>query len=267
MNKTDEPKISKNFENIALKYLKKSFEDQFGSIHKFFEVKSGEKNLYEIPKLSEKVEDNVIKQEENPLEFPEVVNFLKKEKLRAVSNKNIEFHSFMSSKLPNFYEKRKSIKEVVKKQYLDYEQLKNDVALQRLLRESHLLKKGSNRSTFSLEPIGKQRHKIIENRIKLLGGKEIKEKVPFKIKLGMKLKAKIRSDIAKKKAKESGVVRALPAPKPKTKYKRNYGLNEIRIGKYHKGMITLSEKDIREAVSTPIFYKKNKKRENNRKFF
>lgn len=105
----------------------------------------------------------------------------------------------------------------------------------------------------------------MENRIKRLGGKEVKEKVPLKIRLGMKRKAKIRSEIAKKKAKEAGVVRALPVSKAKRKYKRNHGLNEIRIGKYHKGMVTLSEKDIRETLSTPISDKKNK-RKNNRKF-
>ncbi|KTW27412.1 hypothetical protein T552_02391 [Pneumocystis carinii B80] len=263
MNRMDEVNISKKTENIALKCLKKSFEDQFGSVCKFFEVKSEEKKLCQVPKLSEKIQDNVIKQNGNSEEFPEVINFIEK---KAKSSKNTEFHSFMSSKLPNFYEKRKSIKEVDKRQDLDYKQLKNDIALQRLLRECHLLKKGSDSSTFSLEPVGKQRHKIIENRIKLLGGKEIKEKIPFKIRLGMKLKAKIRSDIAKKKAKESGLVRALPAPKSKAKHKRNYGLNEIRIGKYHKGMITLSEKDIRKTISTPVLNKKNKKRGNNRKF-
>ncbi|KTW31715.1 uncharacterized protein T551_00976 [Pneumocystis jirovecii RU7] len=253
--------ISPELEKNALKLLKKSFENQFGSTC-FLGVKKIKKNELQDSIILQNIKNEDI--EDDFKESPKIVTFSENvEGSTVVANKNTQFHSFKLSKFSDFFERKKSLK-FSKKKDLENDQLKNDIALQRLLEESHFLKKGSDSSAFSLEPTGKQRHKIIENRIKLLGGKDVfKEKIPFKIRLGMKLKAKVRSEIAKKKAKEAGIVRALPTFKSKIKKKRNYGLNEITVGKYRKGMIILSQEDIKGVSSMSGFDRKNKRRKNN----
>ncbi|KAG4304336.1 hypothetical protein PORY_002311 [Pneumocystis oryctolagi] len=262
--KMENLKIEKELEKNALKLLKKNFEDQFGSIHRFFGVKKSEKEI-QNPTLLENVSENEnIEEIKNFKESPEIVSFLENTKdSMTVINNNTHFHCFKTSKVSDFFEKKSRSKSSEKKN-VDDDWIKNDFALQRLLEETRFLKRGSDSSTFSLQPTGKQRHKIIENRVKLLGGKDVfKEKIPFKIRLGMKLKAKIRSDISKKKAKEAGIVRALCSSKWKAKRKRNHGLNEITIGKYRKGMVILSKKDIRETSST-VSDKKSKGYKNNK---
>ncbi|KAG4301513.1 hypothetical protein PCK1_002226 [Pneumocystis canis] len=232
--KIEMSEMSKEFENFALKLLEKNFKDQFGNIQSFFNIKKVEKTEFKISN-EDIVKKDVIKEDKK--EFPERITFFEDSgRLISTMNKNRNSKSDLKS---------------VKKKVLTNDQLRNDVALQRLLEESELLKKGSNNSTFSLNPTGKQRYKIIEKRLKLLGGKNIKEKIPFKIRLGMEFKAKKRKEIANKRAKEAGIVQALPVSKPKIKHKRNHGLNEIRIGKYYKGMVILSKNDIKEVMSTP----------------
>ncbi|KAG5519788.1 hypothetical protein PMAC_000061 [Pneumocystis sp. 'macacae'] len=255
-------KIPTELEKNILKLLRKNFENQFGSA-RFLCVKEIKKNEFQDLTILENVKNEDIKNIRNFKQSPEIVTFENVKSSTTVVNKNTHFHSFKSSKFSDFFERKKSSKFIKKKNSENF-QLKNDIVLQRLLKESHFLKKGSNSSTFSLEPIGKQRHKIIENRIKLLGGKDVfKEKIPFKIRLGMKFKAKIRSEIAKKKAKEAGIIRALPTSRSK-KGKRSYGLNEITIGKYCKGMIILSQEDIKGVSSISGSNRRNKRYKNSK---
>ncbi|KAG5439548.1 hypothetical protein PCANB_002123 [Pneumocystis canis] len=270
--KIETSKISRKSSDFILELLEKNFEYQFGNIQHFFDIKKHEKNEINVSTaLQEIVKNNNIKEDKK--ELPEIITFLENpERLTSSINKNMNSHHsmFKLSKSHKKIKKETDLKsdlKSAKKNVLTIDQLKNDVALQRLLEESQFLRKGPDSSTFSLNPTGKQRYKILEKRLELLGGKNVKEKIPFKIRLGMELKAKMRREIANKKAKEAGIVQALPASKSKIKRKRNYGLNEITIGKYHRGMVILSKKDIREVMSVPGFDdKKNKKRKNNNMF-
>lgn len=101
MGRRGESKLSKNLEKTALKGLKKSFEDEFGSVHKFFGPEGPGKRLHEEPGLSEKAGDNAVKQdsqqqsshistrnspmEEGRLQFPQVIHFLEGGKSWAAS--------------------------------------------------------------------------------------------------------------------------------------------------------------------------------------
>ncbi|KAF8461279.1 hypothetical protein BDZ91DRAFT_737648 [Kalaharituber pfeilii] len=141
--------------------------------------------------------------------------------------------------------------------------LKNDLALQRLLRESHLLDAHPSNShladpsnpTLSLLPTGKNRHRAINSRITHLGGKDLtKHKMPVPMKRGLKLGRAAAEAKRIKIARDGGIVlekKTMSEEERKKKEREERKRRENRgfkpaVGKFRNGSLVLSKKDIRE---------------------
>src|SRR5689334_16262578 len=82
--------------------------------------------------------------------------------------------------------------------------LKNDLALQRLLSESHLLNSSTNHAL-----TGTNRHKATDLRLQALGSKKSilkQEKMPVSHRRGIIAKEKTREENRRKEARENGIV-------------------------------------------------------------
>ena len=124
----------------------------------------------------------------------------------------------------------------------DADNLKNDLALQRLLKESHLLESASE-----LAPTGKNRHKALDMRMQSVGAKSslYQQKMPSAHRKGMKAKASAKDDKRRREAKENGIILEKPAPKskPTSTKKRERGVGGSSIGKFTGGTLNLSQRD------------------------
>lgn len=126
--------------------------------------------------------------------------------------------------------------------------LKHDLALQRLLKESHLL----DPSTFSAKnsaPEGKGRLKALDLRLQDLGAKNslsAQDKMPIAHRQGIKSKAVGREEKRRKDAAENGVVleRARHAAKDLKRRERSVG--GPTVGKFRGGTLQLSGRDLRD---------------------
>jgi len=124
----------------------------------------------------------------------------------------------------------------------DATNLKNDLALQRLLKESHLLDSASD-----LAPTGKNRHKALDMRMQSLGAKAslYDQKMPSAHRRGIKSKAATKEDKRRREAKENGIILEKPAPKKQTSNKRRErGVGGPSVGKFTGGTLNLSQRDI-----------------------
>lgn len=93
----------------------------------------------------------------------------------------------------------------------DSNNLQNDLALQRLLKESHLLDANtfSANGTASCAPEGAARLKALDMRIRDLGGKKShldQDRMPIAFRKGMVAKASEREDKRRTEAKENGII-------------------------------------------------------------
>ena len=131
--------------------------------------------------------------------------------------------------------------------------LKNDLALQRLLKESHLLDP-SNFSGNGSAPEGKSRLKALDLRLQDLGAKNAiaKQRMPVAHRKGMEAKARSREEKRRRDAAENGVVlekvRASSKPRHGTKpgSKRERGVGGPSVGKFMGGTLKLSAKDLKD---------------------
>ena len=119
--------------------------------------------------------------------------------------------------------------------------LKHDLDLQRLLKESHLLEKGSKTVT----PL---RNTSIDLRLQSLGAKSSileQQKMPMSHKRGIKMKAAHKESSRRINAQENGVVleRASKVAKQSSR-QRERGVDGPGIGKFKHGTLTLTRKDI-----------------------
>ncbi|OJJ87196.1 uncharacterized protein ASPGLDRAFT_64448 [Aspergillus glaucus CBS 516.65] len=124
----------------------------------------------------------------------------------------------------------------------DTTNLKNDIALQRLLKESHLLDSASE-----LAPTGKNRHKALDMRMQSLGANAslYDQKMPSTHRRGIKTKAATKEDKRRREAKENGIILEKPAPKKQTSNKRRErGVGGPSVGKFTGGTLNLSQRDI-----------------------
>jgi hypothetical protein len=122
--------------------------------------------------------------------------------------------------------------------------LKNDLALQRLLRESHLLDANSG----SLEVTGAARLKALNLRIEALGGKRevVKERTPMAIRKGIEEKRINREKKRRREAKEAGIVLEKEVKERKER-KRVKGMGVVAepgVGRWKNGGLVLSKKDV-----------------------
>jgi hypothetical protein len=130
----------------------------------------------------------------------------------------------------------------------DADNLKNDLALQRLLKESHLLESGSD-----LAPTGKNRLKALDLRMQSLGAKTslYHQKMPSSHRRGIKAKAEKREERRRLEAKENGIILEKPTPKSKTSVgRRERGVGGPTIGKFSGGTLNLSKRDL-SAIQKP----------------
>ena len=126
--------------------------------------------------------------------------------------------------------------------------LTNDLALQRLLKESHLLDPSAFKGTVSA-PEGKGRLKVLDLRLQDLGAKQSitqQEKMPLSHRRGIASKAAEREGKRRKEAAENGVVLEKANFTLKTGGKRREkGTGGPTVGKFRGGMLKLSSRDVR----------------------
>ncbi|KZM23689.1 pre-rRNA processing and 40S ribosomal subunit assembly [Ascochyta rabiei] len=170
--------------------------------------------------------------------------------------------AFMSSK-PPMTAAPPSGKLAVKKKSADADEtgetanLKNDLALQKLLRESHLLSASSSgASTPTLTTSGIARHKSTDLHLQSLGAKGsvfTQKKMPMAQRKNMAQKARLTEEKRRHDAREAGVIlerEQRVGMKDKDK-KRERGVGGPSIGKFRGGTLSLSKKDVRSITGGP----------------
>ncbi|KAF9890920.1 hypothetical protein FE257_005177 [Aspergillus nanangensis] len=161
--------------------------------------------------------------------------------------------AFMTAKLPSFSWDQTTAKRSPTKdedgdedKVSDANNLKNDLALQRLLQESHLLESGSD-----LAPTGKNRLKALDLRMQSLGAKTSlyhQQNMPSSQRRGIKAKAEKKEDKRRVEARENGIILEKQAPKTKsTQGRRERGVGGPSIGKFTGGTLNLSKQDLWKA--------------------
>ncbi|GAB7357388.1 hypothetical protein MBLNU459_g8327t2 [Dothideomycetes sp. NU459] len=160
-----------------------------------------------------------------------------------------QIKAFMSSKPPSSDTKLSTTS--IKRQSspteddgTDAANLKNDLALQRLLNESHLL----DSSFSSTDPSGKNRHKATELRLQSLGSKGSileQKNMPMSHRKGINAKVKSREEERRRDAKENGIIleRAVGKTTSKTSQRRERGVGGPNVGKFSGGTLRLSKAD------------------------
>ncbi|EGC48854.1 conserved hypothetical protein [Histoplasma capsulatum var. duboisii H88] len=139
-------------------------------------------------------------------------------------------------------------------QAMEAENLKNDLALQRLLKESHLLE-----SADDLNPTGAKRHRAIDLRMQAVGAKSSifsQTKMPMSHRKGIIGKASKREETRRREAKENGIILERPSFSAIGKNKKGRvgggggamrkerGIGGPSVGKFTGGTLRLSKKDI-----------------------
>jgi hypothetical protein len=135
--------------------------------------------------------------------------------------------------------------------------LKNDLALQKLLRESHLLSASSSgASTPNLTTSGIARHKSTDLHLQSLGAKSsvfTQKKMPMAQRKNMAQKARLNEEKRRHEAREAGIIlekEKRVAAKDKDK-KRERGVGGPSIGKFRGGTLSLSKSDVRSITGGP----------------
>jgi hypothetical protein len=131
--------------------------------------------------------------------------------------------------------------------------LKNDLALQRLLKESHLLDSTSLSST-STQPTGKNRHKATDLRLVQLGSKTslfTQKHMPKQHRQGIQKKKLDRESQRRREAKENGIVlERVKKEGGAGDKKRERGIGNPSVGRFSGGTLRLSKSDV-EGITGP----------------
>ena len=127
----------------------------------------------------------------------------------------------------------------------DAANLKKDLALQRLLKESHLLEPQS-----SLSVSGKYRHKALDLRLQDLGAKSsiyAQHNMPMAHRKGIIAKAVEKDEARRREAHENGIIleKAVKTKKGGAA-RRERALGIPAVGRFQGGMLKLSKKDVAE---------------------
>jgi hypothetical protein len=124
--------------------------------------------------------------------------------------------------------------------------LKNDLALQRLLKESHLLEPSHSKN--SLEATGKNRLRALDIRMQSLGAKSSAfdgGKMPMNMRKGILAHKQDVETRRRREAQENGIILEKEKRAKKFVGKRERGVGGASVGKYKGGMLTLSKRDVR----------------------
>ncbi|KAJ5785790.1 uncharacterized protein N7503_011002 [Penicillium pulvis] len=140
--------------------------------------------------------------------------------------------AFMNSRPPSLGDVPTKTAEPVTKEEEeeDKDNFKHDLALQRLLRESHLLEDASD-----LAPTGKNRLKALDLRMQSLGAKTslYDQKMPDAHRRGIKSKAASKDAKRRLEAKENGIILEKPSKITKSNSaRRERGIGGSSIGKF-----------------------------------
>ena len=127
----------------------------------------------------------------------------------------------------------------------DAANLKKDLALQRLLKESHLLDLDS-----SLSYSGQNRHKALDLRLQDMGSKKsifAQQKMPLAQRKGIAAKATERKEHRRREAQENGIILEKEAKdKKKAHTMKQRSIGGPSVGKFQGGMLRLDKKDVAE---------------------
>lgn len=131
---------------------------------------------------------------------------------------------------------------------VEADNIKNDLALQRLLKESHLLDPNAARA--SSGPQGKGRLKALDMRLQDLGAKASilqQEKMPLALRKGIAAKSAGREATRRREAAENGVIleRAKAVIKPQQQQRRERSVGGPGVGKFRGGTLKLSSSDVK----------------------
>ncbi|KAL8968408.1 MAG: hypothetical protein Q9183_002476 [Haloplaca sp. 2 TL-2023] len=164
-----------------------------------------------------------------------------------------DMKNFMSSKPPSHPDrpptraKRKELEPVdTDEAATDAANLQKDLALQRLLKESHLLDPAS-----SAAPSGQNRHKASDLRQQALGSKSsvfLQKNMPMAQRKGIVAKTAEKADKRRTDAKENGVILEKAVTTKRKEPQRQRGIGGPSVGKFSHGMLTLSKKDVANIV-------------------
>ena len=193
----------------------------------------------------------------------QVVEYKAPEQLADEENAKLEKRAFMSSKPPKSVAPAAAAisgKLSVKKKSdaddsTDASNLKHDLALQKLLRESHLLSSASNSgsSTPTLTTSGIARHKSTDLHLQSLGAKAsvfTQKKMPMAQRKHEIAKARSNEEKRRSEAREAGIIleREQRASKKDADKKRERGVGGPSIGKFRGGTLSLSREDVRSIT-------------------
>jgi hypothetical protein len=190
----------------------------------------------------------------------EVVNYTDS-RLGREDMSRAEMKAFMSSKPPTSASAPSKSLTVKKKpdeaDLTESTNLKNDQALQKLLRESHLLSASSSgSSTPTLSATGVMRHKSTDLHLQTLGAKGSvfsQKKMPMSQRKHMIQKARTTEEKRRAEAKEAGVILERPTMnkipgKRDENRKRDKAVGLPSVGKFRGGTLSLSKKDVRSIT-------------------
>jgi hypothetical protein len=128
--------------------------------------------------------------------------------------------------------------------------LKHDLDLQRLLKESHLLEQAK-----ASTGVGVHRHKAVDMRLQTLGSKGStfqQEKMPLAHRKGILAKAASRDASRRKEAKDSGIILEKVSITSRSKdLRRERTVDVPTIGKFRDGTLRLSKKDVMAIQGPP----------------
>ncbi|KXS97023.1 hypothetical protein AC579_3179 [Pseudocercospora musae] len=130
--------------------------------------------------------------------------------------------------------------------------LQKDVALQRLLKESHLLDPSSFRG--STGPEGKERIKALDMRLQDLGAKSSaiqQEKMPMSMRKGISGQAASREASRRREAAENGIILEKFKRQSRPEKARVRGVTGPGIGKMQGSTLKLSARDVRSIQGLP----------------
>ncbi|KAB8416333.1 hypothetical protein FH972_024853 [Carpinus fangiana] len=154
-----------------------------------------------------------------------------------------ELKAFMSSKVPTKPAAAAADDEDTPTEALN---LKNDLALHRLISESHLLDP-------SKQPAKNQRQRIADLRLQALGSKSSileQEKMPMSFRKGIAAKKKQKEESRRRDARENGIileketVERTRRERDDVERKRERGVGGPSIGKFKGGTLQLSKRDL-----------------------
>jgi hypothetical protein len=192
----------------------------------------------------------------------QVVEYKALEQLADEENAKLEKRAFMSSKPPKSVAPASTTsgKLNVKKKSdeddnTDASNLKHDLALQKLLRESHLLSSASNSgsSTPNLTTSGIARHKSTDLHLQSLGAKAsvfTQKKMPMSQRKHEVAKARTNEEKRRAEAREAGIIleREQRMGKKDADKRRERGVGGPSVGKMRGGTLSLSREDVRSIT-------------------